>query len=45
VQADTGEKLTELPLEVCPVFDGMAAAAGRLYMANQDGSVICLESE
>ena len=43
VRADSGEKVGEMPLVACPVFDGMAAAAERLYMTNQDGSIICLE--
>lgn len=45
VRADSGEKVAEMPLDACPVFDGMAAAAERLYIANQDGSLICLEGE
>jgi outer membrane protein assembly factor BamB len=45
VRADSGEKVGELDLDVCPVFDGMAAAGERLYITNRDGSVICLEGE
>jgi hypothetical protein len=28
-----------------PVWDGMAAANGRLYIATVDGKVICLEED
>ncbi|MFP4058698.1 MAG: PQQ-binding-like beta-propeller repeat protein [Candidatus Brocadiia bacterium] len=42
VAASDGSKLAELSLASPPVFDGMAAAAGRLYMATLDGAVVCL---
>jgi outer membrane protein assembly factor BamB len=42
VSATDGNKLSELPLEYPPVFDGMIAAGGRLYACLQDGSVVCL---
>jgi hypothetical protein len=32
---------TELP--GTPVFDGLAAAGGRLYCCQENGSVVCLE--
>ena len=37
-----GQKLTETKLDVMPVFDGMIAAGGRLYMSTIDGKVVCL---
>lgn len=37
-----GKRLAEHKLESPPVFDGMAAAGGRLYVAMLDGSVLCL---
>jgi hypothetical protein len=37
-----GEKRAEYTLEAPPVFDGMAAAGGCLYIACQDGSVLCM---
>jgi len=43
VSAADGRKLAECPLEGVPVFDGMAATPGRLYLAMADGRVICLE--
>lgn len=41
VSAASGKKLAELPLDSPPVFDGMAAAAGRLYLVCLDGTVRC----
>ncbi len=37
-----GGTLKEYPLKAEPVFDGMAAAYGKLYLALKDGSVLCL---
>jgi len=34
--------LAEHKLSSPPVFDGMAAAAGRLYVCTMDGAVYCL---
>jgi hypothetical protein len=36
-----GNKVSEIKLPVLPVFDGMAAAAGKLYVAMSDGSILC----
>ena len=36
-----GKTLAEFRLDAPPVFDGMAAAGGRLYMATVDGEVLC----
>jgi hypothetical protein len=38
-----GEPLAETKLPAPPVWDGMAAAGGRLYLALGDGTVICLQ--
>ncbi|MFO8012153.1 MAG: PQQ-binding-like beta-propeller repeat protein [Phycisphaerae bacterium] len=38
----TGEQLVEVHLKALPVWDGMAAAGGRLYLSQQNGKVICL---
>jgi hypothetical protein len=43
VSTADGEKLAEHPLDAPPVFDGMAAAAGRLYLSAQNGEVVCFE--
>jgi len=37
-----GKNLAEHALASSPVFDGMAAAGGRLYVAMKNGSVACL---
>jgi hypothetical protein len=37
-----GTQQAECELQSPPVFDGLAAAGGRLYMAAMDGRVICL---
>jgi len=42
--SDKGEKLAEHELDSPPVFDGMAAAGGRLYVSTRAGEVICLGS-
>ncbi len=41
MSAKNGEKLAELQLDAPPVFDGLAAAAGRLYLTTTDGKVRC----
>lgn len=42
VSAKDGSRLAEHPLQSPPVFDGLAAAAGRLYMSTIDGKLLCL---
>ncbi|NQT37649.1 MAG: hypothetical protein HQ581_09185, partial [Planctomycetes bacterium] len=42
VDASDGRQLTQLPLPGTPVFDGMSAAAGRLFVSTTDGEVLCL---
>ena len=44
VSADDGRKLREIKLDVLPVFDGMIAAAGELFLSTVDGKVVCLAS-
>ena len=41
MSADSGETLAEYDLDALPVFDGMAAAYGRLFLATRDGAVCC----
>lgn len=38
---DDGQKLFQCKLEAPPVFDGLAAAQRRLYLATQSGEVLC----
>ena len=40
--ADSGAKLNEIKLPALPVWDGMAAAGGRIFLSTIDGRVICL---
>lgn len=42
VSADDGTELSAFDMERVPVFDGMIAAYGRLYMVTRDGAVMCL---
>ena len=42
VSADDGRRLAETKLQSPPVFDGMIAANGRLYVCTMAGQVICL---
>ncbi|MHC4178117.1 MAG: outer membrane protein assembly factor BamB family protein, partial [Planctomycetota bacterium] len=42
VSSEDGKKLAEYDLSSQPVFDGMIAAAGRLYIALKDGTVLCM---
>ena len=44
VSADKGEKLLEKRLAAPPVFDGMIAAYGRIFLCLKNGQVICLRS-
>ncbi len=45
VSAKDGKKLAELTLDAPPVFDGLIAARGRLLVALEDGSLMCLEEK
>ena len=42
VSSADGKKIAEFKLKSVPVFDGMAAANGCLYLVTIDGKVICL---
>jgi outer membrane protein assembly factor BamB len=44
VAAEDGTTIAEHQLDTPPVFDGLIAAAGRLYASLEDGSLICLAS-
>ena len=39
--ASDGKQLAERKLASPPVWDGMAAAGGRLYLSTMDGKVVC----
>jgi len=42
LRAADGSQLAERRLGAAPVFDGLIAAAGRLYLSTADGHVVCL---
>jgi len=42
VSGSDGNRLAEYELESPPVWDGMAAANGRLYLAMKNGRIVCL---
>lgn len=41
----TGKEEANIPLPSSPVFDGVMAASGRLYICREDGVVTCLGQE
>jgi len=41
VAAECGEDITEMKLDYLPVFDGMSAAGGRLYIVSENGDLVC----
>jgi len=43
VSVSDGSGLAENQLDGTPVFDGMAASAGRLYTSLENGRIVCLE--
>lgn len=45
VSCKDGRTLGQKQLDSPPVWDGMAAAGGRLYMALRNGSVVCMGSD
>jgi outer membrane protein assembly factor BamB len=42
IDPDDGKKLAEYKLESPPVFDGMIAASGRLFISTRDGRLLCM---
>ena len=45
VSATVGKKLAAYRLDSMPVFDGLAAANGALFLSATDGKVLCLRSD
>jgi hypothetical protein len=41
LNASDGANVSEIKLPAMPVFDGMAAAGGKLLVSLKDGSVLC----
>ena len=44
VSASDGKQLAQHKLDAPPVWDGMAAARGRVYLSLADGRVVCFAS-
>ena len=42
---NTGKKLKEYKLDALPSFDGLIAAEGALYMATDQGSIVCFKGK
>lgn len=42
VSKKDGNRISELQLSTVPVWDGMAVADGRLFLAMADGTIVCL---
>jgi len=42
LSAEAGEKLAQYKLNAEPVFDGMIAASGKLYISTRDGQLLCM---
>ena len=42
---DDGRKAAEYKLRSTPIYDGMAAAGGRLFTTLRDGTVLCMSGE
>jgi hypothetical protein len=45
LSASDGAELGQCPLEDSPIFDGIAAANGRLYVALESGRLVCMEGK
>lgn len=45
VATDDGKKLAEYNLDSPPIFDGMSAAGGKLFIATQDGRLLCMDKK
>jgi len=43
VSPENGEKLAQYTLDVPPIFDGMIAANGKIFISTMDGAVECLK--
>jgi len=43
IRTDDGTQTGEIKLDTRPVFDGMSAAHGKLFVALMDGRVLCLK--
>jgi hypothetical protein len=40
-----GKKLEEIPLSSAPVFDGLSASNGNVFLVTRDGNIRCYNQE
>ena len=45
VSVSDGKKVAELRIDSPPVWDGMAASGGRLYLSTLAGEVLCVRGD
>jgi len=45
ISASDGTELAQYQLDSAPVFDGMAAANGRLYLSLEGGRLLCMAGQ
>jgi hypothetical protein len=45
VSASDGTVAAQHRLDASPVFDGMAAAGGRLYISLENGQLVCMDKK
>ncbi len=45
ISTKDGQKISDYKLDVPPLFDGMIAANGKLFISTMDGSIVCLEGK
>jgi len=45
ISASAGTELAQYQLDSTPVFDGMAAAYGRLYISMENGNLLCMSEK
>jgi hypothetical protein len=43
--AENGKKVSEIPLEDAPVYEGIAVAQGKIFIALRNGKLVCLGEE
>ena len=45
VSTEDGKRLSNQRLKELPLFDGMIAAHGRLYLVTEKGTVLCYQGQ
>jgi len=41
MDASSGKKLSEIRMDNAPVFDGLSAAGGKLFLSLRNGELVC----